>query len=78
MKLSNSVKSVLSGVGLSVLALGLASTSAVAATTIATFDVTAMVQATCLVSATALAFGTYTGAVAQGLGESRTLRPRSL
>ncbi|WP_348270058.1 spore coat U domain-containing protein [Edaphobacter paludis] len=64
MKLSNSVKSVLSGVGLSVLALGLASTSAIAATTTATFGVTATVQATCLVSATPLAFGTYTGAVA--------------
>lgn len=64
MKLSNSVKCVISGVGLSVLALGLASTSAIAATTTATFGVSATVQATCLVSATPLAFGTYTGAVA--------------
>ena len=38
--------------------------SAVAATTTTTFAVTATVQATCLVSATPLAFGTYTGAVA--------------
>jgi len=50
---------------LSILALGLASTPANAVTTVTTtFGVSATVQATCLVSATALAFGTYTGVVA--------------
>jgi spore coat protein U-like protein len=44
--------------------LGLATRPAVAATATTTFGVTATVQSTCLVSATALAFGTYTGALA--------------
>ena len=48
----------------SALALGLASTAAYAVTTTTTtFQVTANVQATCLVSATPLAFGTYNGTV---------------
>jgi spore coat protein U-like protein len=42
----------------------LTSIPAAAATATTTFTVTATVQATCLVSATGLAFGTYTGAVA--------------
>ena len=64
MTLSYSIKSVLPAVALCVLALGLASKPAVAATATTTFGVTATVQSTCLVSATSLAFGTYTGAVA--------------
>ncbi len=50
------------GVGLmAILALGLPTIPAVAATATGTFTVTATVQATCLLSATSLAFGTYTG-----------------
>jgi spore coat protein U-like protein len=48
------------------LALGLAPMSAMAATATTTFAVTATVQATCVVSATAMAFGTYTAVVANG------------
>jgi spore coat protein U-like protein len=51
---------ILAAVG--VLTLGLASTAANAATTTNnTFQVTANVQATCLISATPLAFGSYNG-----------------
>jgi spore coat protein U-like protein len=64
MKLSDTLKSALPAVALSFLALSLPSTPAVAATTTTTFGVSATVQATCLVSASALAFGTYTGVVA--------------
>ena len=46
------------------LTFGLAPMPSIAATTTTTFSVTATVQSTCLVSATALAFGTYTGAAA--------------
>lgn len=62
---SLSVKSALSAAVLGILTLGLVSTSAVAATTATTtFAVTATVQATCLVAATPMAFGTYTGVIA--------------
>jgi spore coat protein U-like protein len=65
MKLSCLMKSALPAVALGFLALGLVTEPALAATTVTTtFGVTATVQATCLVSATPLAFGTYTGAVA--------------
>ena len=64
MKLSNAVKSALPVAVLGFLALGLAPMSAVAATATTTFAVTATVQATCVVSATAMSFGTYTAAVA--------------
>jgi spore coat protein U-like protein len=64
LKLSFSMKSALPVVALGFLALGLATQPAVAATVTTTFGITATVQATCLVSATSLAFGTYTGAVA--------------
>src|SRR5437764_1211679 len=64
MKFPYSMKSALSAAVLGVLTLGVASTSADAATVTTTFGVSATVQATCLVSATALAFGTYTGVVA--------------
>jgi spore coat protein U-like protein len=63
MKLSCVMKSALPAVALGFLALGLATQPAVAATVTTTFGVTATVQATCLVSASSLAFGTYTGAV---------------
>jgi spore coat protein U-like protein len=58
------MKSALPAAALGFLALGLATRPALAATATTTFGVTATVQATCLVSATALAFGTYTGALA--------------
>jgi spore coat protein U-like protein len=65
MQYSNTVKFTLSAAILGFLALGLASTSAVAqadpATT--TFGVSATVLKDCIVSANALAFGNYTGAV---------------
>jgi spore coat protein U-like protein len=64
MKLINAIKSTLPATVLGCLALGLAPTSAIAATATTTFAVTATVQATCLVSATAMAFGNYTAAVA--------------
>jgi spore coat protein U-like protein len=44
------------------LTLGLATTAANAATTNTTFQVSAVVQANCTISAAALAFGNYTGA----------------
>ncbi|SRR6266568_1301407 len=61
---SLSLKSTLPAAVVGILALGLTSTSAVAATVTTTFAVTATVQATCLVSATPMGFGTYTGVVA--------------
>jgi spore coat protein U-like protein len=61
MKFSNSLKCNLSAAVLGVLALGLNCTSAAAATATSNFQVTATVQATCLISAGALGFGTYTG-----------------
>jgi len=62
MKFSFSMKS---AAVLSLVALGIGSVPANAVTTVTTtFGVSATVQATCLVSATALAFGTYTGVVA--------------
>jgi len=61
---SNSMKFALPCVVLVSMALGLASRPALAATATTTFGVNATVQSTCLVSATAMAFGTYTGAVA--------------
>jgi len=63
MKLSHSLKSNLSAGVLGVLALGLGSTSVFAATATTTFAVTATVQATCTVSASVMAFGTYTTVV---------------
>jgi spore coat protein U-like protein len=64
MKLSYVMKFSLPAVALGIVVLGLSTKPAVAATVTTTFGVTATVQATCLVSATPLAFGTYTGAVA--------------
>jgi spore coat protein U-like protein len=64
MKLFANIKSVVPAAAVAVLALSMASTSAFAATTVtATFGVSATVQATCLVSASPLAFGTYNGTV---------------
>jgi spore coat protein U-like protein len=61
---SNSKKFALPAMLLGFMVLGLASRPVLAATATTTFGVSATVQATCLVSATAMAFGTYTGAVA--------------
>ena len=61
MKLPYVMKFSLPAVALGLVALGLSTKPAVAATVTTTFGVTATVQATCLVSATNLAFGTYTG-----------------
>jgi len=63
MKTLNTLKLSLAA-ALAVLTLGLASTPASATTTVTTtFAVSATVQATCLISATGLSFGTYTGVV---------------
>ena len=64
MKYSSAFNSAVRAAVLGFLALGLSSTSAFAATATANFNVTATVSATCIVSATALSFGSYTGAVA--------------
>jgi spore coat protein U-like protein len=61
MKFSKTALSTLSVAVVGFMALGIASTPAVAATQTATFAVTATVQGTCTISATALAFGIYTG-----------------
>jgi spore coat protein U-like protein len=62
-KLSNAAKPILSAAVLIFLAHGTTPTPVEAATTTTTFAVTATVVATCLVSATALGFGNYTGVV---------------
>jgi spore coat protein U-like protein len=64
MKLSAIFRSALLATVLGILTLGLAPTSAVAATTTAPIAVSATVVATCVVSATAMGFGNYTGVVA--------------
>jgi spore coat protein U-like protein len=61
---SFSRKSLLTAAVLVSLGLIGAPRSAIAATTTTTFAVTATVQATCIVSATPMAFGTYTGLLA--------------
>jgi len=65
MKFSNPFKTTLLSAFLGLVVLGLTSTSAVAQTNQATttFGVSATVLKDCIVSATALAFGNYTGAV---------------
>ena len=57
------LKSTLSAVILGVFAVSMAPASARAATATTTFAVTATVVATCLISATPLGFGNYTGVV---------------
>jgi spore coat protein U-like protein len=64
-KFSNTLKSVLPGVVLGVLALSLACIPAAASTATATFLVSTSVAATCTVSTTPLAFGSYTGVLSQ-------------
>lgn len=59
---SKSLRSMLSAPLIAILALGFASTSAVATTATATFNVTATVSNSCTITAAALAFGAYTGA----------------
>jgi spore coat protein U-like protein len=63
MKFLVTIRSVLPA-AIGVLALGLGSASAFAATVTTTFQVTANVQATCAISATSAAFGSYTGVIA--------------
>jgi spore coat protein U-like protein len=63
MQISDVMKPILSAAFVGCLTFGLAPSSAVAANTTTTFAVSATVQATCLVSATPMAFGTYTGAI---------------
>jgi spore coat protein U-like protein len=63
MKLSNAIKFAFPAAAVGILTLGLTPISAFAATATAQFTVTASVQATCIVSATGLSFGTYTAAV---------------
>lgn len=63
MKFSKTAMTTLSAAAFGFLALGIASTPADALTTVTTsFQVTATVQASCNVSAPALAFGNYVGA----------------
>jgi spore coat protein U-like protein len=64
MKYLDAFKSALPVVALCFLTLGLVSRPAFAATATTSFGVSATVQATCLVSATGMAFGTYTGVAA--------------
>jgi spore coat protein U-like protein len=62
MNVFKSTKTALTAALVVLLALGFASTTASATTTVTTtFGVSATVQATCLISATAMSFGTYTG-----------------
>jgi spore coat protein U-like protein len=63
MNLLNVVTSALSAAVLGVFVLSLASMPADAATATTTFGVSATVAATCLISATPLGFGSYTGLV---------------
>lgn len=60
------IKFVAPAAAIGILAFGLGTTPASATTVTTTFGVSATVQATCLVSASAMDFGTYTGAVATG------------
>lgn len=63
MRFTNTLKTALSAAVVGFLALGLATTPAFATTATITFNVTANVATNCTVSATALGFGSYTGAV---------------
>jgi spore coat protein U-like protein len=64
MKFFSTIKSV-PAAAIGILALGLSSMSASATTAVTTtFAVSATVQATCLISASPMAFGTYTGSAA--------------
>ncbi|MGA2674755.1 MAG: spore coat U domain-containing protein [Terracidiphilus sp.] len=65
MKLSSLVKSVMPAAVVSILALGLAPMSAFAGTATANMAVSVTVNSNCTISANALGFGTYTGAVNQ-------------
>lgn len=63
MKLQSAVKFALHASFLGFLALGLFALPAVAATATSSFAVTSTIASTCLVSATALGFGSYSGLV---------------
>ncbi|MGA2888071.1 MAG: spore coat U domain-containing protein [Terracidiphilus sp.] len=73
MKYSNTARSALATAVLGLLALGLTSTSAVAATTTANITVTATVGASCTVGVTNLTFGTYTPATQAQASSSVTV-----
>jgi spore coat protein U-like protein len=62
MKFATALKSTLGTAAVACLALVAGSTSAAAATATTQFQVSATIQATCIVSATPMAFGTYAGA----------------
>jgi spore coat protein U-like protein len=64
MKVPATFKSTLTAVFLGIMTLGLAPSSSQAATATAPIAVSATVVATCVVSATAMGFGNYTGVVA--------------
>ncbi len=61
---------------LSTLALGLLSGQAQAATASTTFSVTATMMANCTISATNLAFGSYTGALTNATSTIRHLHQK--
>ena len=63
MKLSNAMKSAVPAAILGILALGIAPMAGAASPATASMTVSATVAATCIVSATAMAFGSYTGVV---------------
>ncbi len=64
MKVPATVKSTLAAAVLGIMTLGLAPSSSSAATATGPMAVSATVVATCVVNATAMAFGNYTGVVA--------------
>ena len=64
MRLTSKLNSSIPAAVLGLLALGLATVPAAAATASNSFGVTATVQATCTVAATTLSFGSYTGTAA--------------
>jgi spore coat protein U-like protein len=74
MKITKTLKSILAAAALASLALGFAPTSAFAATAVTTtFGVSATVQATCIVSATAMGFGTYISTAASTAASTVTV-----
>jgi spore coat protein U-like protein len=74
MTIFKTIKSTLPAAALACLALGFAPTSAFAVTTVTTtFGVSATVQATCIVSASAMSFGTYISTAASTAASTVTV-----